>query len=82
MNRKLLFFVLWVLAAFMPAAAQNTLTVYEGTVTSQYVPAYIAYWDDFAKSQVVIPAADLEEMAGGTITSIKFYTKWRSICNC
>ena len=73
MNRKLLFFVLWVMAAFVPTMA-NELTVYEGTVTNQYVPAYIAYWDDFAKSQVVIPATDLEEMTGGTITSIKFYT--------
>ena len=73
MNRKLLFLILWVMAAFVPTMA-NELTVYEGTMTSQYVPAYIAYWDDFAKSQVVIPAADLEEMTGSTITSIKFYT--------
>ncbi len=51
-----------------------SLTVYDGTATSNYVPAYVFYWDDFSRSQVVIPAADLAAMDGGSITSISFYT--------
>ena len=56
------------------AWAQSELTVYEGTNTSNIVPAYMFYFDDFTRSQFVIPADDLEEMNGGTISSIKFYT--------
>ena len=53
----------------------GTLTVYDGTATSRNVPMYVYYFDDFTRSQFVIPAADLTDMAGGTINSIKFYTK-------
>ena len=75
MKRKLLLFAL-LMALFAPwaAQAQNELTVYDGTTTSYYVPAYMAYFDDFSRSQFVIPADDLAEMNGGTISSIKFYT--------
>ena len=55
------------------------LTVYDGTATSQYVPAYIYYFDDFTRSQFVIPADDLAKMEGGTINSISFYTTSNSI---
>lgn len=57
----------------MPARAE-TLTVYNGTTTSQYVPAYVYYWDDFTRSECVIPASALGDMTGGTISAIKFYT--------
>lgn len=53
--------------------------MYEGTAESYYVPAFIAYWDDFARSEFVIPASDLEDMTGGTITAIKFYTKSNNV---
>lgn len=56
------------------ARAQEELTVFEGTATSYYVPAYVFYWDDFSKSQFVIPADSLVDMVGATITSVKFYT--------
>ena len=55
--------------------SSGELTVYDGTVTSQEVPMFVFYFDDFTRSQFVIPAADLTDMAGGTINSIKFYTK-------
>ena len=48
--------------------------MYDGTVSNGQVPAYLGYWDDFTRSQVVIPATDLTDMAGGTITSMTFYT--------
>ena len=34
----------------------------------------MGYFDDFSRSQYVIPATDLGDMIGGTISSIKFYT--------
>ena len=69
------------MAVFAPLAmnAQETLTVYDGTTTNSYVPAYMGYFDDFTKSQFVIPADGLEEMNGGTITSMKFYTTSQNV---
>ena len=61
------------------ARAQEELTLYDGIATDNRVPAYIFYWDDFTKSQFVIPAEDLEEMSGGTIRAIKFYTNTDNI---
>ena len=52
----------------------ETLTVYDGTTTKNTVPAYIFYFDDFTRSQFVIPANDLVEMVGASITSMTFYT--------
>lgn len=67
---------LLLLALLLPigAGAQEELTVYDGTSSSYYVPAYVYYWDDFTRSQFVIPAEDLSEMNGGTITALTFYT--------
>ena len=61
----------------MPSTKGNRsdeLTVYEGTTTNNHVPMYVFYFDDWTRSQFVIPAADLAEMAGGTISALKFYT--------
>ena len=53
----------------------NSLTVFpEATDTHNRIPAYVFYWDDWTKSQCVIPASELTYMAGGTITGMKFYT--------
>ncbi len=52
----------------------DELTVYDGTTTSYYVPMFVAYFDDWAKSQYVIPATSLADMAGSTINAIKYYT--------
>ncbi|MCR5157970.1 MAG: fibronectin type III domain-containing protein [Prevotella sp.] len=56
------------------AKAQETLTVYDGTATNEYVPMYVYYFDDFTRSQFVVPAADLTAMKGGEITAITYYT--------
>ena len=71
--KLLLFTLLCSLAAILPAKAE-TLTVYDGTATSRFLPAYIYYWDEYTRSQFVIPASVLEDMAGGTITALTFYT--------
>ena len=78
MRRKTLLLMLLLLSCIGRVKADE-LTVYDGTTTNNYVPAYIYYFDDFTRSQIVIPSADLEEMAGGTITSIKFYTNSENI---
>lgn len=54
--------------------AQETLTVYEGTTTNRYIPAYVYYFDQYTRSQFIVPADSLENMANSQITSLTFYT--------
>ena len=56
------------------AWSQDTLTVYDGTATNQYLPMYVFYFDDFTRSQYVIPSVELTGMQDGSITSITYYT--------
>ena len=49
------------------------LTVYNGTGTNQYIPMYGYYFDAYTKSECIIPANQLTEMTGGTISAITFY---------
>lgn len=83
MNKNLLICLLmWVMC--MPAFAQETLTVFDGTsegtgtstalTTNDYVPAFIREWNKSTRSQIVIPASYLAGMKGGDISSVKFYT--------
>ena len=74
MKRKSLLFALLV-ALFMPwaAQAQEELTVHDETGTNSYVPIYGFYADSYLKCEMVYPAAELENMTGGTITSMTFY---------
>ena len=61
------------------SSAGGELTVHDGTVTNYYVPAYVAYFDDYAKSQCVFPAAELSDMNNQNINSIKWYTNSNNI---
>ena len=76
MKRKTLL-MLFMALALVPLAmmGQNraTLTVYDGTATSSGIPMYGLYFDDFTKSECIIPATELTAMAGGTITAMTFY---------
>ena len=49
------------------------LTVYNGTATNQYIPMYGYYFDDYTKSECIIPASQLTAMNGGAISAITFY---------
>lgn len=69
-SKALHILLLMLLAAPMYVSAQETLTVYEGTMTNNYVPAFIFYFDDFTRSQCVFPANALDEMNGGDISSL------------
>ena len=73
--------LLMLLALFAPwaANAQETLTVCDGGNTNSNVPIYSLYADYGTRSQFIIPAALLEDMAGGTIQNIKFYNNTASI---
>ena len=73
MNKKLFFFVLWVIAAFTPAIAQNTITVFDGGATNGNVPVYGFYADAYNKCEMIMPSADLEEMTGATLTKMTWY---------
>ena len=74
MKKKVFSLMMTLLLAFVGVAKADEVTVYDGTETNNYVPAYVFYFDDFTRSQFVIPAADLADVNGGTITSVKFYT--------
>ena len=52
----------------------ETFTVCDGTDLNNSIPAYIFYFDDFTRSQFVIPSNDLVEMIGASIISMTFYT--------
>ena len=74
MSRKIyLSLVLCVLAAFVPAMAQNTLTIYDGENFNAYVPIDGYNCDAFQKCEIVIPAAELADMNGCPITEITWY---------
>lgn len=68
-------FLAMVMACALPLSlrGQQTLTVYDETATNQYIPMYGFYFDDFTKSECIIPASQLTAMNGGTITAITFY---------
>ena len=71
-----LFLLIGMIGAFAASAlAQETHTVYDGTDANQYIPMYGYYFDAFTKSECIIPATELSEMDGGTITAITFYAK-------
>ena len=59
---------------FTDMQCRETLTVYEGTSTNRNVPAYIYYFDDFTRSQFVIPYYELGDMLATPISSMTFYT--------
>ena len=54
----------------------DELTVYDGTEKDFTVPIYMYnYEQKYVRNQYVVPASDLMDMAGGTISSITLYTK-------
>jgi hypothetical protein len=74
---KKLSIFLMLMAFFAPLAMigqTTTTTVYDGTTNNDYVPAYIYYFDEYTRSQFVIPADDLTDLGDGAVISeIAFY---------
>ena len=76
MSKKLFLLVLWVMAAFIPAVAQDvqdTLTVYDGNATNGFVPVYGFYADAYTKCQMIMPASELSDLIDGTISKLTWY---------
>jgi len=73
---KLLSAVLMALAMFVPAQANETLTIYDGVGSSNYVPfRNIDFQDNGMHSQLIYPAEQISVMAGQQINSVTFYLK-------
>jgi len=53
---------------------EQTLTVYSGSDKSVHAPMKVYFFSKYTNAQSVYPASALGDMAGGTITAIKFYT--------
>jgi len=70
--KKMKFYFALALALLGVGSVANAdeLTVYDGTKTNDYVPVYGYYADDFQKCEFIMPAADLTEMNGATVTSM------------
>ena len=74
-------FLILLMAIIMPwqVKAQETLTVYDGTdpgattSNNNFIPMYGGYFDEYTKSEFIIPAEKLADMQSGEITSLKFY---------
>ena len=65
--------VLLLISFASTAYGQSTLTVYNGTNTNNYIPIYGYYFDEYTKSEFIIPATQLTTMTGGIITAMTFY---------
>ena len=78
MKRKNLLFLLLALMAPWAAMAQSateTFTLYENeTLTNNsYIPLYGLWGDADQQSEFIIPASELEDLKGGTISKLTFY---------
>ena len=76
--KKLRLTLLLLMTALLPLATfgQEPLTINDETTnsaTNVYVPIHGSYCDYGNRSQFIIPAEKLEDMAGGTITKLTFY---------
>ena len=71
---KLLSAALMALAMFVPAQANEQLTIYPGVGSSNYVPFWnIDFQSTGMHSQLIYPAEQVAAMAGQQINSVTFY---------
>ena len=72
---RLLIAILISFVAFLPAKANQYLTVCEGDELSNTAPINLVYADEIGtRTQIIYPASILAEMTGEVINSVKFYT--------
>ena len=77
--KKLFLTLTMLLFAFTGVMRAQTLTVHDGTATNGNVPVYGFYADAYNKCEMVYPADELGEMAGGMINSMTFYASQSSV---
>lgn len=58
----------------------DELTVYDGTDRDMGIPMYVYNFNQNTRTQFIIPASELTEAAGGTISAIKFYLIYGDAC--
>jgi hypothetical protein len=58
----------------------DELTVYDGTDEDMGIPMYVYNYNKNTRTQFIIPASELTEVAGGTISAIKFYLSYGDAC--
>ena len=73
MKKKVFSLMMTLLLAVTGIVRAQELTVHDGTTTNSYVPFYGLWVDDFTRSELVYPAAELSSMNGGDINSLSFY---------
>ena len=79
MKKKVFSLMMTLLLAFVGIARADVLTVNDGSTTNSYVPVYGFYADSYLKCEFVQPAADLADIAGGTINGLTFYSSSTSV---
>ena len=77
--KKVFLFLTMLLFAFTGTMKAESLTVHDGTTTNGNVPVYGFYADAYNKCEMVYPATELGEMAGGMINSMTFYASESSV---
>ena len=77
--KKVFLTLTMLLLAITGVMRAQELTVHDGTATNGYVPVYGFYADAYNKCEMVYPAAELNEMAGGTINGMTFYASQSSV---
>ena len=73
MKKKVFSLMMTLLLAVTGVVRAENLTVHDGTTTSSYVPFYGLWVDDYTRSEMIYPAAELADMTGATINSLTFY---------
>ena len=79
MKKKVFSLIMALVLAFMGVARAENLTVNDGTATDQYIPLFGWYADSYFKTESVYPSDMLATMAGGDITSVKFYASQTNV---
>ena len=77
--KKVFLFLAMLLFAVTGTMKAQSLTVHDGTATNGYVPGYGFYADAYNKCEMVYPATELGEMAGGMINGMTFYATQSSV---
>lgn len=73
-SKLLLFTLLAMLVGGVSPAWADELTICDGSATNTYVPLYGYYADtEGSKSEFIIPKDIVEDLAGGTISNMKFF---------
>ena len=78
LRKKSKLLLLMLLAVFVGGVSPtwaDELTVHDGTASSYIVPLFGYRSDSYVKMEYILPSSELTDMAGGTISGLKYYLK-------